>query len=70
MSPVLITGGTVVDAFGERDADVRTGSDGRVTEVALGDRLWLPRLGLAAAAVAGADVDAAAGVNAYRIGRV
>src|SRR5579871_71239 len=36
MYPVLITGGTVVDAFGERDADVRTGDDGRVLEVAPG----------------------------------
>src|SRR5579871_3424685 len=33
MVPVLITGGTVVDAFGEREADVRIAADGRVAEV-------------------------------------
>jgi dihydropyrimidinase len=36
MCAVLITGGTVIDAFGERDADVRTGGDGRVAEVGPG----------------------------------
>src|SRR5579864_2785517 len=34
MGDVLVRGGTVIDASGERDADVRTGSDGRVAEVA------------------------------------
>jgi dihydropyrimidinase len=34
MGSVLVRGGTVIDASGERDADVRTGSDGRVAEVA------------------------------------
>ncbi|MGO9196159.1 MAG: dihydropyrimidinase [Acidimicrobiales bacterium] len=33
---MLISGGTVVDAAGERLADVRTGPDGRVAEVAAG----------------------------------
>src|SRR5581483_10034791 len=36
MSPVLITGGMVVDAFGERDADVRIGADGHIAEVGAG----------------------------------
>jgi dihydropyrimidinase len=33
MGAVLVSGGTVVDAFGERPADVRAGADGRVTAV-------------------------------------
>ena len=33
---MLISGGSVVDAFGERAADVRTGPDGRVAEVEAG----------------------------------
>jgi dihydropyrimidinase len=33
MRAVLISGGTVIDAAGERDADVRTGADGRIATV-------------------------------------
>ncbi len=33
MGAVLVRGGTVIDATGERAADVRTGTDGRVAEV-------------------------------------
>ena len=36
MGAVLVKGGTVVDAYGERLADVRTGADGRVVAVAAG----------------------------------
>src|SRR6202163_1846505 len=34
MGTMLVRGGTVVDAFGERAADLRTGTTGRVTDVA------------------------------------
>src|ERR1700736_5117396 len=36
MGAVLVKGGTVVDAYGERQADLRTGADGRVGAVAAG----------------------------------
>jgi dihydropyrimidinase len=36
MGAVLVSGGTVVDAFGERPADVRAGTDGRITAVSTG----------------------------------
>ena len=42
---MLITGGTLVDAAGQRPGDMRIGADGRITEIALGQDGLTPQPG-------------------------